>query len=95
MKLADLFEAHGTDYNGFHLYVQEPYGSGFDPKPVQKNQVLPNKDGDDVTFMDISPDGKSISIWEDGTERKVKPSYVDGIVLPKDEKVKGRKDFAQ
>ena len=80
---------------GFKLYTEHPYGAGFMDTPVTKGELLPTEDGDAVTFVGISADGKKIKVKHDGEAKEVSPKEVMGIILPADESVKGRKDFVE
>jgi hypothetical protein len=65
-KLAALTEAK--------VFVQEPYGSGFDKKPVRKGEILPSEDGDEFEFVGVSADGKKLVVKRDGKNVEVSPA---------------------
>ena len=99
LSLAEAPDANGNMSfervpKGFKLYVQEPYGSGFDPKPVKQGEVLPTHDGHEVEFDHVDGTGKVICVV-DGKMKAVPAGDLAGIVLNAAIDVKGRKGFAK
>jgi hypothetical protein len=64
----------------FDLHVMDPYGNGLDPEPVKVGEVIMDDDnnGDDVTFMGVTDDGKRVII-----QIEVSPDRVSGKIFPK------------
>lgn len=87
MKLQELFEAK----EGFKLYVQHPYGHGYDRTPVKVGEILPAEDDDHWEFVGITDDGKKVILKHDKTgEEKIEMAmFVDGKILPASEKPSG------
>lgn len=73
MKLQELKEP-------FHLYIEDPYGNGFDTTPVKRGDVLPDNDGQDFEFIGITPDGLKIVGHSKDVIVKVSPKQLSGII---------------
>lgn len=83
-RLQELLALH--EAGTMKLYVQDPYGAGFDTTPVTRGEVLTREDGDEVAFQKISADGKYI-IGKNSQGKTIEVSLADisGKVLPSGE----------
>lgn len=78
-----------TEFHGFKLYVQDAYGHGLDPSPIEKGEILPTEEGDEAEFMDITADGKKVVVKMGGKKQEVEPSVVVGAIHPSSTKPGG------
>lgn len=75
------------------LYVEHPYGHGFDTTAITRGEVLPSKDGDEVAFQKVAPGGKTIMAKNrNGETIEVTVASVGGKVLPAGQKPEAGKD---
>lgn len=78
MKLNEIAAAK------FDVFVQEPYGSGWDPTPVERGEHLVDTDGNgDYEFEGVTPDGKQLIMSKGGKEYKMGRARFDALILPK------------
>ena len=75
------------------LYVEHPYGHGFDTTAVTRGEVLPTDDGDEVAFQKVALGGKTIMAKNrNGEMIEVTLASVGGKALPSNQKPEAGKD---
>jgi hypothetical protein len=56
------WEKPKTEFNGFKLYTKNSAGNRFNISPVEEYAILTTEDGDEVKFVDIAADGKTVKV---------------------------------
>jgi hypothetical protein len=75
------------------LYIEHPYGHGFDTTAITRGEFLPTEDGDEVAFQKVAPGGKTIMAKNrNGETIEVTVASVGGKVLPSNEKPEAGKN---
>lgn len=67
--------------NEAKVFVQEPYGSGFNKEPVNKGEVLPDQDGNEAEFIGVSDDRKMLVMKRNNKRIEVSPTKFSAKIV--------------
>jgi len=70
----------------FDVYMQDPYGNGYEEEPIKAGDFFTEPDGDDAEFVSASKDGKSVLAKVNGQYVYIDAEEIEAAIVPKGKK---------
>lgn len=79
----------GDGFNGYDVYLPDPYGNGYNDEPVEAGTVAVGEDDEELAIVGVTKDGKKLAIVTHGGEGHagtVKPEHFGAVIVKKGQK---------